>query len=130
MKGGNFIWLMFFGVGLLLLGGGGIIGSAAPFKTDVLAVLVVEETEQLTTELDSTIKAVESATTAAKGSWRRLDKDQSDLSKDEQWVQDAWKVKGATVPWIVAADKRTGINQALPPVAADAVKALSGMGVK
>ncbi len=126
MKGGNFLWLVFFGAGLLLLGGGGIVGSAAPFKTDVLAVLVVEETDTRTPELDAIEGAIQQAVTAAKGDYRRLDKDQSDLSKDSPWVQEAWKAKGPSVPWVIGANARTGVSQ---PLTADSIKALSPLGV-
>ena len=103
------------------------IGGKAPFKTDALSVLIVEETEQRTPAIDSLAGTIEHAVDVAKGKHRRLDKDQSDLSLDEPWVAEAWKAKGATVPWIVAADSRRGVSQ---PLTTDSLKALSILGVK
>ncbi len=111
--------------------GGGVGGGAVPFKTDTLSVLVVEETDQATTQTESAIDAVRDGVDTAKGRFRRLDKDQKDLSKDEQWVQDAWKVKGETVPWVVGATPRKGVNKALPTASREeAVGTLSPLGVK
>jgi len=116
-----------------VLNGGaiGIGGDPAPFKTDVLSVLVVEETDNATTQAESAIDAVKDAVEASKGRFRRLDKDQKDLSKDDQWVQDAWKVKGDSVPWVVGATARKGVNKALPTTSREeAAATLNGLGVK
>lgn len=132
MKGFSFLFLAMIAAALLMLSGGGlVIGNPPPFKTDALTVLIVEETDQRTTQLEAIEGAVKQAVEAAKGSFRRLDKDQTDLSKDDPWVAEAWKVKGAGVPWIVGADIRTGVNQTLPTsTPADAVKLLAPLGVK
>ena len=128
---------LFAAIALLIHSGvfGGIawpvIGGNAPFKTYKLSVLIVEETSQRTTQLDAIFNAIQTATVAAGGRFQKLDKDQTDLSQDDQWVQDAWKAKGASVPWLVAADSRRGVSQALPTTsAADALKVLSPLGVK
>lgn len=131
MKGLNWLLLGLVAASLLVLAsGGGAIGQAAPFQADKLSVLVVEETEQRTTALANVLSAVEQHTKAAGGNWRQLDPTKQDVSQDEAWVQAAWKVKGATVPWIVAATPRSGVNQALPANEADALKLLSPLGVK
>ena len=106
------------------------IGNRAPFVTDKLSVLIVEETDKRTPALDAVFIATQKAALAAGGRYRQLDKDQRDLSMDEKWVQDAWIVKGEAVPWIVAATPRTGVNQALPPAPDEALKLLSPLGVK
>lgn len=111
--------------------GGGVGGGPVPFKTDTLSVLVVEETSDSTTASEAAIGAVKDVVVAAKGRFRRLDKDQTDLSKDEQWTQDAWKVKGTEVPWVVGATSRKGVNKALPTATREeAVGALAPLGVK
>lgn len=132
MKGGNFLWLILLGVGLLLLsGGGGVIGAAPPFKTDKLSVLIIEETKDRTTQLENIYSAVEKATKAAGGNFQKLDQNNSDQSMNDDWVKEAFKLKGASVPWVVAATAKTGINQALPTTSdADAIKLLSPLGVK
>lgn len=106
------------------------IGVRPPFATDKLSVLIVEETDQRTTDADAVMHAVRRGVETASGRYRQLDKDQRDLSMDEPWVQDAWKVKGNNTPWIVGATPRSGVNAALPNQSADAIKLLSPLGVK
>ena len=126
----DWLYVLVISLALSFTVGGGVVGGVAPFKADKLCVLVVEETAARTRALDAIYGAVEAATKKAGGDYRILDKDQSNLSLDSQWVQDAFKLKGPP-PWIVAADKWRGVNQSLPTSSpADAVKILSPLGVK
>lgn len=98
-------------VALWLFQGG--IGPAPPFATDQPSALVVEETEQRTTQLTNVFKAIQDQ---FPGRYRQLDQ-HNPPTKDEQWVQDAWKVweqDGKHVPWVVAASKNKGLHQAPP----------------
>ena len=116
---------------LIVALGGGVVGAPPPFKTDKLSVLVIEETDQRTPQLENIYSAIEKATKAAGGNWQKLDQNNTDQSMNYEWVQAAWKVKGESVPWVVAATPRTGINQALPVTSeAEALKTLSPLGVK
>ena len=123
--------LLILALAWFVLSGGSIGGVAPPFKTDTLSVLVVEETDEATLKSEAAIDAVKDAVTQAKGRYRRLDKDQTDLSKDDLWVQDAWKAKGETVPWVVGATPRSGVSKALPVDSREAaVGTLAPLGVK
>jgi hypothetical protein len=123
--------LLIIGIAWFLLNGGIGGGSAPPFKTDKLAVVVFEETADRTTQEDAAVGAVSQAVNALGGRFRRLDKDQVDLSLDEPWVRDAAKVKGTVYPWVVGATPRAGVNKTLPITSpAEAVKALQPLGVK
>ena len=133
MKGGNFVWLMVFGIGLLLLGGGSPLSPSAPFKTDKLAVMVVEES----TPGDNSNAPVWVNSTKAggvrdyvektrSGKFRLIDQNNpSDLASQE-W-KDALAVKRDSVPWIVAAGTRTGFSKPLPATAAETLKLLEGV---
>ncbi len=133
MKGGNFLWLALVGVGLLLLSGGGLIGTPPPFKTDTLAVLVVEES---TPGDQSNVPVWVNSTKAGsvrdyvnntrKGRFELLDQhNPTDLAKQE-W-KDAMSVKRDSVPWMVAAGPSTGVSQALPATEAETLKILEGV---
>lgn len=134
MKGGNFLWLILLGVGLLLLSGGGSpFAPEAPFKTEVLAVLVVEES----TPGDSFNAPVWVNSTKAggirdyventrKGKFRLLDQNNTSDFANQEW-KDALAVKRDSVPWIVAAGPKTGFSKALPATAAETLKLLEGV---
>jgi hypothetical protein len=99
--------------------GGTLIGQAAPIKVDRLSVLIVSETAnrgslpsaQLTAMLSVKVtKYVESVG----GQIRRLDPD-ADISKEEQWVKDAYHVLGQNpLPWVVVASARGGDSVPMP----------------
>ncbi len=138
MKGGNFLWLIFFGVGLLLLGGGGIGGGAAPFKTDVAGCLIVEESDdraklttgQMDVLLGQSDGSVRKYCTDHKIDFRLLDKDNS-AEMDADWLKVAFpiaKIK-TPLPWIIAANARTGGSQTVTTTA-DALKILTPIGGK
>ncbi len=117
---------------------------AAPFVTDKPCVLAVyDATPTAVAQLDkdhpgqadilSSLAdgSARQRVAASGGEWRLLDKAQ-DVSQDSKWVQDAygvWKPNGK-VPWIVAASKTGGINQAPPETQAEMGKLLSPLGVK
>ncbi|MGH9932133.1 MAG: hypothetical protein ACREA9_23265 [Pyrinomonadaceae bacterium] len=107
-----------------------IIGSAPPFKTDALAVLVVEESspsEGATPAWINSTKAggIRGYVESRGGEFRLIDKDNASDLLDQKW-KDAFAAKGATVPWIIAAGPRAGFSRALPPTAAETIKALEG----
>lgn len=119
----------------LAFGGGGIpwpIGSPPPFKTDKLAVLVLHDaTDQ--TNLPQWVNAtapgsLQSWTAANGGEFWIADKTSDGKFRDQKW-QDALKCHKPTdpVPWIVAANPKTGINQAITSQA-ETLKALAPLG--
>ena len=117
-------------VAALLLAGGGSIGAPPPFKTDRLSVVLLEETENranLTEEqknvLLGTAEGPVRTWIATHGGQVRLVDVTTPPTLDEQWVQDAFKVEHASLPWLVAADSKRGAS--LPvTTTADALKAL------
>ena len=99
----------------------GPIVSPAPFQSDDLCVLIVEETDDRNNYTAGQREAI-SGTTASSprklakdGNFIVLDKDnppKADASP--QWLQDAWAKKGDSLPWIVAASKKGGFSKLLP----------------
>jgi len=120
VKGGNFLWLMVFGIGLLLLGGGSPLSPSAPFKTDKLSVLVVEESsergkytsDQLNIIQSTDPKSVKVAVESKGGRFFVLDKDNaSALEKADDWVKEAFpKVSANPPPWIAGANTKSGFS--------------------
>lgn len=126
MKDGNqMVWVLVL-LFLVFSGNlGSFVGPAPPFVTDQPSVLVVEETEQRTTALTSTFMAIQSQFAA--GHYRQLDKD-NPPTQDEKWVQDAWAAwekAGKQVPWVVAANKRSGVSQSV--TAANTITLIQGL---
>lgn len=113
-------------------GGGGIVGAAPPFKTDVLAVLVVEES----TPGDGNAPVWVNSTKAGgvrdyveatrKGKFRLLDQHNPTGLVNQEW-KDALAVERKSVPWIVAAGPRSGFSRALPVSADETLKLLEGV---
>jgi hypothetical protein len=129
MKDGNqLVWVLVL-LFLVFSGNlGSFIGPAPPFATDQPSALVVEETEQRTTQLTTLFAALQGQVPA--GRYRQLDKDNPPL-QDEKWVQDAWAVwekDGKQVPWVVAASKHGGVHQAVPTDLTKASTLLQGLG--
>lgn len=121
------LWLLIIVAFVLLFGSkvDGPVDSNAPFKTDKLSVLILEETEvrvslplsQLAVLDASDDSSVRAWVANHQGEFRLLDVSQ-DPTRDSQWVQDAYKAakeaKEFKTPWVVAANERSGVNQALP----------------
>lgn len=110
-----------------------VIGGGAPFQTDKLGVLIVEEGEKRRSLPPSQVTVITSrllqdAVEKLGGELRRLDVS-DDPSRDAPWVQAAWKVERKSLPWIVAANRGTGISQPLPATLDETFKALSPLGV-
>lgn len=113
-----------------------IVGKPAPFKTDRLAVLIVEETAdrgklssgQLDAMLSTASGSVRDYVAMHGGDFRLLDKD-ANPSQDAAWVQEAFKVQRPGVPWIVAANPSTGFSVPLTP-ADEVLKELAPLGGK
>lgn len=113
-----FILLIIVGaLGPLFQGGG-----KAPFKTDQLSVLIIEETrlrDKLTPDQRAAILAVGEGSLDAKikqrgGRFYILDVENTDLSQMPKWAQDAAAVPHPTVPWIIAAGPKRGSSEPLP----------------
>lgn len=105
--------------------------SKAPFKTDKLSVLIVEKTEErgkLTAGQRAAIQGsvVTEFVNAKKGSFLKLDADQTQFDKVDPWVAEAFKLHGPP-PWIVAAGSKTGFSKALPADIAETLKDLEGV---
>lgn len=123
MKGTGFLLLMFIGAGLLLLSGGSVIGSAPPFPTDKLSVLVIEETAErgsYTADQRNVITAtgpnsIKGKVEAKGGRFHSIDESipPDKLSLAPQWVQDAFKVKRDGRPWIAGATPKRGFSMKL-----------------
>lgn len=130
------LWLLILIAFVLLFGGNvsGPITSKAPFKTDKLSVLILEETEnrsslsigQLAVLDASDESSVRAWVVNNSGEFRLLDTSDTP-TRDAQWVQEAFKVAKETkefkTPWIIAANATRGVNQTLP-VDTDATKSL------
>lgn len=123
--------IFLFGLALLMRGGVGI-GGSAPFETNKLSVLIVEETAQrgsLTADQRAALTAIGdgsmiAAVKARGGEYRIIDKDQTDLSKDVPWVAKAFAVERKSVPWIVAAGPSHGVSEPLPATTDEILKAV------
>ena len=116
---------------------------AAPFKTTVPAVLFTHDSEPAaraalsTGQLDVLFStgegSVRDKVAKSGGQLRLLDKGQTDLQYEADWVRSAWAVKSPDVPAIVAASATAGVKpQKLPPdTSTEAVlKLLAPLGVK
>jgi len=118
------------------VGGCGVVGAPPPFKTDKLAVLIVEESAdrgklssgQLDAILSTGPGSVRDYVAKHGGDFRLLDKDTSP-SLEAPWVQAAFAVERRGVPWIVAATPRTGFSVPLTP-APEVLKELEPLGGK
>jgi hypothetical protein len=136
VKGTGWLWLMFVGAGLLLLIGGGVIGSPPPFVTDKLAVLVIEESADrgnYTQDQRNVITATDPksvrATVEAKGGEFQVIDDTIPADKlllAPTWVQAAFKVQRASKPWIVGATPSRGFSAPVT-TEADALAKVGGM---
>lgn len=98
--------------------GGGIIGGSAPFPTEKLSVLIVEETEDRDDLPPSQVSAIESVIwreyVKGKGGDARLIEPKSKLSNEEDWVAKALEVKRDSLPWLVVSDGKRGYSGPLP----------------
>lgn len=136
MKGGNFVWLMVFGIGLLLLGGGSPLAPSAPFKTDKLSVLAVEESsergkytqDQLNILQATDAKSVKATVEGKGGRFFVLDKDNAGaLEKADDWVKAAFpKLKDNPPPWIAGANTKSGFSIPLA-TEAEVLKKVGGL---
>lgn len=111
----------------VVLGGGGIVGgAAAPFTlpdgVPVAAMVFYDDKPEAIQRMTSAQAQI--TTDTGEGSARKAIEDRGgefQLTNKKpsehasQWVKDAYEKKGGSVPWIVAAGKRGGINQAVPP---------------
>jgi hypothetical protein len=112
------------------------VTNPPPFKTDKLAVLVIEETEergkltsgQLDVLMGTADGTVRNWVTKNGGDFRLVDVS-TPPTLDSQWVQDAFKVEHKSLPWMVAANLSTGASEAVTTTA-DALKALQPLGGK
>lgn len=115
----------------MLTRGGGVIGGSAPFPSDKLSVLVVEESSDHNTPAwvnGTSATAVRTLVKAQDGEMLLLDQ-HDDMAKMAPKWQAAMKVERKSLPWIVASDGRRGFSA---PVTTqdDAMKLLAPMGVK
>lgn len=101
-------------------GGGAIIGAAPPFKTSVPAILIVEESaehgkytaDQLNVISATDAGSVKAIIESAGGQFQVIDKDvpANALAMSAPWVQEAFKVKRDSSPWVVGASSSTGFS--------------------
>lgn len=115
--------------GKVLVGGG--IGGSAPFETDRLSVLVVEESRGNSTPAwvnGTSATSVRTWVANQGGEFLLLDQEDDTSKLDKRW-QDAMKVERKTIPWIVASNGRRGFSE---PVTTQeqAMKQLSPLGSK
>lgn len=108
-----------------------VVVPAAPFKTDKLAVLIVEETKNraaLPVWVDSTLpESLRGVVKTRGGDFKLLDADQKDFANQPPWVAEAFKVPHPELPWIVAAGPQTGFSRKLPATADETLKLLEGV---
>jgi hypothetical protein len=115
-------------IGAALLGGGSVPGPAPrpdavvvapPFKTDVLSVLIVEQTEEASRLPRSQAAILQNSTAlrqwirTAKADFRQLDADETGEFLDSKW-KSAMAVPRQSVPWIVIANPKSGFSGPLP----------------
>lgn len=104
---------------LKFMGGGGFTpGGSAPFPTDKLSVLIVESTEDRDELSRSQTAARDSVIWRAYvesvgGQWRVLD-DQTDISKELEWVKSGMAVPRASMPWLVISTGKSGSSVPFP----------------
>lgn len=118
---------------LFVFSGGGTIGKPPPFKTDKLTVLVVEESSPDQSETPVWVNSTKDGGVrayvekrAGEESFRLIDQSNPSDLVLQKW-KDAFAVKRDSVPWIVAAGPKSGINQALPKTAEETIKLLEGV---
>lgn len=120
------------------------IVAPAPFKTDKpLALLILEENDERNAYTPGQLEAMQSL--AGPGSvhavvdaipgaeFRLLDKDQTDFSRDQPWVAEAFKVAAEknVRPWIVVSTAGGGgFSKQMPAKAEDVVADLKALGAK
>lgn len=111
----------------------GKVGGKAPFKTDKLSVLILEETTQRPSYTQDQLFAitgngpgsVDEAVKLRGGEFYPLDVNNTDLKLMPQWVQDAAKVPHEPdIPWIVTAGPKYGVSEPLPKSRVDILKAV------
>ena len=119
----------------LLFGGAGVspFVDPPPFKVDRLTVVVVEETSERGTYTPGQREVIESAgglreyVANKKGELRFVDQN-VDVTKSEPWLIEAMKQPRPSLPWLLAATPSAGVNQPLPPTAAEALSAVKKIG--
>lgn len=108
---------------------GGIGGAAAPFKTAALTVAIVHDgsdTKNLPAWANDTdANSVDAFVKAHNGEYRIIEQKSNMQFAAEKW-QAAMAVPRKSVPWIVAANSRTGFSQPAT-TEAEAVAALAKM---
>ena len=126
---------------LLLRGSDGsptIIGEKPPFKAAVLDVMIVEESTERgkypigQREIMEALTGANSAreyTTKKGGNFIVVD-DDNKLETAPAWVKEARQAlpANATLPWLIAATPRAGLNKALPVEAAQTMSDLKRLG--
>jgi len=95
--------------------GGG--GGSAPFPTDKLSVLIVEEVQDRGKLPLPQLSAINGTTWRAivPLEQRRVVDQNVTLTKEVQWVKDALAVKRDSLPWLVISDGKSGFSGPLPP---------------
>lgn len=105
-------------LGLAMLTRGGGIGVSAPFATDKLSVLIVEQTEDRDDLPPSQVSAIESTIwreyVISKGGEARVLEPEAKLSNEKPWVPLALAVKREKLPWLVISDGKRGFSGPLP----------------
>lgn len=104
-----------------LAGDGG--SSSAPIKVDGLRVAIIEEqSDRIKPEHIAIVGSTElrQLVKSKSGEMRVIDKD-ADLSKDAQWVRDAFAVPRQSLPWAVIASPKGGCS--IPAASLDTILA-------
>lgn len=118
MRWSTFIGLALFAMAGWIQFGGSSLVSSAPFPTDKLSVLIVEETEDRDDLPTSQVSAIESAVwrgyVLEKGGNVRVLEPEAKLSNEDPWVAPALAVKRDSVPWLVISDGKRGYSGPLP----------------
>lgn len=93
-------------------------GGSAPFATDKLSVLIVEETSDRDDLPSAQVSAIESTVwreyVAGKGGEVRVLEPEAKLSNEEDWVSAALAVKRDSIPWLVVSNGKRGSSGPLP----------------
>ena len=92
--------------------------SNAPINVDRLTVVIIEETQDRSRIPPEQLNAINSQrwreyVNKNNGQWRVLDPD-TDVHKDEQWVQDAVSLERESIPWLIVSKQRSGSSTPLP----------------
>lgn len=94
------------------------LSSNAPINVDRLTVVIIEETQDRSRIPPEQLNAINSQrwreyVNKNNGQWRVLDPD-TDVHKDEQWVQDAVSLERESIPWLIVSKQRSGSSTPLP----------------